>query len=102
VSRRLGYVVFRLFRDADGSVERRHGEILTTHRDYLKGDGKFWWNPNEARRFPPTTEGSLLAQSTAHTLSAGEGAYVAALFPSRDSERAAALLEAKLRRIEKF
>jgi hypothetical protein len=94
MSRCLGWVVFRVWRDENGSPNRVDGEFTTTNRDYLKTDGKWWWDANEARRFASDGEARAAADVSE------EPAHVAMLYPSRASENAAAA-ESKKERTER-
>lgn len=96
-SRCMGWVVFRIVRDASGSSIVQGGEVTTTRREYLDAGGGWTWDPNRARRFSDewvddgkggVEHGARVAARAAEA-ECGEECYVARLFPSRKSEEEA-------------
>jgi hypothetical protein len=107
--RSLGYVVFRLMRNADGDLVVHEGEVTTTRREYLQPDGNWTWDVNRAARYVEDDwieDGkggmALHAKHVAETASraCGEECHVALLYPSRKSEQESVAATAAAKRSE--
>lgn len=85
-SRCLGYVIFRVIRDENGSCIVQVGEVTTTRREYLTADGSWSWDPNRAWRIGLDDSAEAEEARRAAIRESKEACYRALLYPSRKSE----------------